>query len=69
MLHVHDHRSRREPVEQAAVATVAPEPLPPIVVHDADLWDTAPMPHVAPTIDFLSTSNGRRTGTSGPAQS
>jgi len=56
MLHVHDHRSRREPVdptvEQSAVTTVVPEPLPPIVVHDADLWDTKPIPNVAPTIDF-----------------
>src|SRR3954451_4099407 len=83
MLHVHDHRPRREAfapepvsepvaetteqateriapvpspfdptVEQPAVSSVTPAPLPQIQVHDSDLQRTAPMPRVAPIIDF-----------------
>src|SRR3954447_13385849 len=39
-------------VEQPAVTSVAPAPLPQIQVHDADLQRTAEMPRIPPTIDF-----------------
>src|SRR6476661_2377150 len=39
-------------VEQPAAAPDTWAPLPPIRVHDEDLWSTAPMPTVPPTIDF-----------------